>query len=72
MTMLQTLSPSSDLRTAKDNSKQPTQTVTLAPVSWSTYEALLVDMGDPRSTRLTYDRGQLHIKMPCQRHEIIN
>jgi Uma2 family endonuclease len=72
MTMVQTLRLSSDLGTVIENSTPITQTVTLTQVSWSTYEALLADMGDHRSTRLTYDQGKLQIKIPFQLHEIIN
>lgn len=33
---------------------------------------MLVDMGDHRASRLTYDEGTLEIKMPSKLHEIIN
>ena len=43
---------------------EPTHRVVLPHVSWSTYQALLTDLGDGRSTRLAYDRGILEIIMP--------
>ncbi len=46
--------------------------VVLHNVSWQTYQALLSDMGEHRSARLTYDRGNLEIKMPSKLHELIN
>ncbi|MGB0564864.1 MAG: Uma2 family endonuclease [Spirulinaceae cyanobacterium] len=51
--------------------QQPTQHMVLPQVSWSTYQALLTDLGDNRSTRLAYDRGILEIIMPSDIHEII-
>ncbi|MEA5468092.1 Uma2 family endonuclease [Spirulina sp. 06S082] len=47
-----------------------TQRVVLPNVSWQTYQVLLVDLGDRRSTRLAYDRGVLEIIMPSDIHEI--
>ena len=46
--------------------------VVLHNVAWQTYQALLADMGEHRSTRLAYDRGTLEIKMPSKLHELIN
>ncbi|WP_272122169.1 Uma2 family endonuclease [Spirulina major] len=43
----------------------------LPNVSWSTYQALLADLGSGRSTRLAYDRGSLEIIMPSDIHEIL-
>ncbi|MEB3230582.1 MAG: Uma2 family endonuclease [Leptolyngbyaceae bacterium] len=51
---------------------QLTQTVVLSNISWQTYQAILADMGDHRSTRLAYDQGVLVLKMPSTLHEIIN
>ena len=42
--------------------------VILHNISWSTYQALLVDLGDHRG-RLTYDRGTLEIMSPSEEHE---
>lgn len=49
-----------------------TQNIVLSGVSWQTFKALLADMGDHRSSRLTYNQGTLQIKMPSKLHEIIN
>lgn len=51
---------------------QNTQQITLNGVSWQTYQALLNDLGDQRSSRLVYDQGILEIIMPSELHEIIN
>ena len=51
---------------------QLTHTIRLANVSWQTYRALLVDMGDHRATRIAYNQGVLSLKMPSKLHEIIN
>jgi Uma2 family endonuclease len=48
-----------------------TQQVVLRDISWQTYQAMLRDLGDERSTRLAYDRGILEITMPSDEHEII-
>lgn len=42
--------------------------VRLSRISWDTYERLLAEL-DERSIRLTYDRGELEIMSPSQRHE---
>ncbi|MFB2894718.1 Uma2 family endonuclease [Aerosakkonemataceae cyanobacterium BLCC-F50] len=49
-----------------------TQNIVLSQVSWQTFKALLADMGNHRSSRLTYNQGTLQIKMPSKLHEIIN
>ena len=51
--------------------KQTTQRVVLNHVSWRTYQALLTDLGNQRSTRLAYDRSVLEITMPSDLHEFI-
>jgi Uma2 family endonuclease len=51
--------------------QQTSQRVVLYNVSWQTYQALLVDMGDHRSSRLAYDCGVLEIIMPSDLHEFI-
>ena len=50
----------------------PANNVVLSNISWQTYQAMLVDMGDRRSIRLSYDHGVLEIKMPSALHEVIN
>lgn len=49
-----------------------TQRVVLEGISWQTYQALLRDAGDHRSSRFAYDRGVLEIIMPSTFHEILN
>lgn len=43
--------------------------VVLEGVSWQTFKALLVDIGDNRASRIAYDRGTLEIRMPLRKHE---
>jgi Uma2 family endonuclease len=43
--------------------------VVLKGVSWSTFKALLADVGDDRGWRIAYDRGVLEIRMPLEEHE---
>ena len=45
------------------------QPVLLGDVSWATYEALLADGGDHRSTRMAFDQGLLEIMTPSFEHE---
>jgi Uma2 family endonuclease len=52
-------------------SQENTQRVVLYNISWHTYQALLADMGEHRSSRLAYDRGVLEITMPSDLHEFI-
>ena len=44
--------------------------VVLKGVSWSTFKALLADVGDDRAWRIAYDRGVLEIRMPLLEHEV--
>jgi Uma2 family endonuclease len=44
--------------------------VILKGVSWSTFKALLTDVGDDRAWRIAYDRGVLEIRMPLLEHEV--
>jgi Uma2 family endonuclease len=46
--------------------------VTLQPITWQTYQALLTDLGEHRAARLSYAQGTLEIKMPSKLHELIN
>jgi Uma2 family endonuclease len=43
--------------------------VILKGVSWSTFKALLTDVGADRAWRIAYDRGVLEIRMPLEEHE---
>jgi Uma2 family endonuclease len=47
----------------------PENRVILKGVSWSTFKALLADVGDDRAWRIAYDRGVLEISMPLEEHE---
>ncbi|MEG4493029.1 Uma2 family endonuclease [Microcoleus sp. D3_18_C4] len=44
--------------------------VILKGVSWSTFKALLTDVGDDRAWRIAYDGGVLEIRMPHLEHEV--
>ncbi|MEK0177874.1 Uma2 family endonuclease [Microcoleus anatoxicus] len=48
----------------------PENRVVLKGVSWSTFKALLADVGDDRAWRIAYDRGVLEIRMPYLEHEV--
>ena len=45
--------------------------VVLHDVSWQTYQTLLNELGQKRTTRLAYNGGRLEISMPSDEHEII-
>lgn len=47
----------------------PQNRVILKGVSWSTFKALLADVGDDRAWRIAYDEGVLEIRMPLEEHE---
>jgi Uma2 family endonuclease len=47
----------------------PENRVILKGVSWSTFKALLADVGDERAWRIAYDEGVLEIRMPLEEHE---
>ncbi|MEG4407560.1 Uma2 family endonuclease [Microcoleus sp. MON2_D5] len=46
----------------------PEQIVELSGISWQTYETLLAEIGDSQ-IRLTYNRGNLEIRVPSPQHE---
>jgi Uma2 family endonuclease len=48
------------------------ETVVLANIRWSTYEALLEDLGPRRGKRILYDRGTLEIMVTSPFHERIS
>ena len=48
----------------------PENRVILKGVSWSTFKALLADVGDDRAWRIAYDGGVLEIRMPHREHEV--
>jgi Uma2 family endonuclease len=43
--------------------------VILKGVSWSTYKALMTEVGDDRAWRIAYNQGVLEIRMPLEEHE---
>jgi Uma2 family endonuclease len=45
------------------------QRIVLSKVNWAKFEALLLEMGEGRSTHLTYDRGSLELMTPLAEHE---
>ena len=48
----------------------PENRVILKGVSWSTFKALLADVGQDRAWRISYDGGLLEIRMPHLEHEV--
>lgn len=52
--------------------RQHTQHILLEGLSWATYQALLNELGDHRSSRLAYAQSVLEIIMPSDLHELIN
>lgn len=47
----------------------PGQRVLFRQVTWAEYEAILVELGEHRSTRLAYSEGTLEIVAPLPEHE---
>ncbi len=48
----------------------PAQTgVVLRGISWSTFKALMADIGEDRAYRIAYDQGILEIMVPYEQHE---
>lgn len=46
--------------------------IILRNVSWSTYQALMTDVGEDRGWRIAYQEGVLELRMPLQQHEVPN
>jgi len=55
--------------TPVEHQTTPENRVILKGVSWSTFKALLADVGDDRAWRIAYDEGVLEIRMPLEEHE---
>jgi len=53
----------------KPQQVSPGNCVILRNVSWLTFTTLLVEVGENRACRFTYDRGVLEIRMPLEEHE---
>jgi Uma2 family endonuclease len=51
------------------NQTSPANLVVLPNLRWETYQAIIKDFEQQPNTRLTYDRGQLEIRMPSDLHE---
>ena len=58
--------------TINPSPEKTTQRVVLSNISWPTYESLLAEAGDKRSSRFLYSQGVLEIIMPSDLHETIN
>ncbi|NJN71795.1 MAG: Uma2 family endonuclease [Limnothrix sp. RL_2_0] len=50
-------------------STAPQQHILLSDISWETYQALVHDLAERPSQRLTYDQGHLEIMTPRPEHE---
>ncbi len=50
----------------------PGSAMSVSGLTWKTYEALLQELGENRSTRIAYEQGVLEIRMPGEFHEVIN
>ena len=49
---------------------KPENTTLLMGIRWETYQALLLDLAENPSKKLTYDQGTLEIMTPLPEHEI--
>jgi Uma2 family endonuclease len=63
-----TLLPDTEL----PDTEAQTRHIVMHGITWKTYQALLKDLGDGRSSRLAYDQGVLEIIMPSDLHERFN
>ncbi|XZO01182.1 MAG: Uma2 family endonuclease [Microcoleus sp.] len=52
--------------------EKTTQRVVLSNISWQTYQSLLAEAGDNRSSRFSYYQEVLEIIMPSDLHETVN
>jgi Uma2 family endonuclease len=48
----------------------PGQRVLLHNISWSEFEAILLELGEHRTAKLAYSQGTLEIQMPSPEHEV--
>ena len=55
--------------TPSQESVPPQVGVVLRGVSWSTFKALMADIGEDRAYRIAYDQGMLEIMVPYEQHE---
>ncbi|MDJ1174789.1 Uma2 family endonuclease [Roseofilum capinflatum] len=48
----------------------PENRIILRNISWSTYQALMTDVGEDRGWRIAYQEGVLELRMPLKEHEL--
>ncbi|MFB2837935.1 Uma2 family endonuclease [Floridanema evergladense] len=48
----------------------PGQRLLLHNITWSEFEAILIELGEDRAARLAYSQGTLEIQMPSPEHEV--
>lgn len=41
-------------------------------LTWQQYKGWLVELGDQRTLRVTYDQGIFEVRMPSKHHELVN
>ena len=74
--MITASSKSKSTQKSKPKSTQVSQEILLTPffplrgVSWSTYQALMTDVGENRPWRIAYNQEILEIRMPLLQHEL--
>lgn len=56
------------ISTPPQNSREE-KVITLTGIKWSTFKAIMSDVGDGRAWRIAYDAGVLEIRMPLTEHE---
>lgn len=56
------------ISTPPQNSSEE-KVITLIGIKWSTFKAIMSDVGDGRAWRIAYDAGVLEIRMPLAEHE---
>ncbi|MDB9511986.1 Uma2 family endonuclease [Kamptonema animale CS-326] len=56
------------ISTPPQNSSEE-KVITLTGIKWSTFKAIMSDVGDGRAWRIAYDTGVLEIRMPLTEHE---
>ena len=48
----------------------PGNQLLLKDITWQMFETLLTELGESRSSRLSYSKGTLEIMVPCMEHEV--
>ena len=49
---------------------QPGNQLLLKDITWQMFETILAELGENRSSRLSYSNGTLEILVPCMEHEV--